>query len=512
MRTNKHHGSYLMGAEPNWANVLLIQCLSRRFVHDLDTDEELSDLEDSEDDESFLEDENDENLLEDENDENLLEGDNDSDDSSESSFRESKGNGKSVSKELSTMFSEEEMEDLSVISGWEPPTRYGENVESEFWVFMDREKSKGTIIAGLEQVQTKRSSTAFKRSWHAADFHPGAAEKRKEAEVIVKHMVEYIRKTKSTFKYFRTLRFLDVHPDRNRRTGRDACEAYAMAKLFFPTDFLSSEQGILHKDSLLLNQAERARNPPARRPHTSNKYQPKSFFEEWDTYRKERGRHAPYPTEWDVVTRPIIAKLYKAGIIGNSYIPEWALPGKAMAAKGPTGERDLYIDLRCVQDDIIFPRDVQHPPSKEYQMTQARRFAKDHPGARFAALRLWSAPHFYPLMVGLDRRHFQAFEDAVGRAWEWNFVPKDMPFSETSIHHTASLRLKPYKRQFGEKVVLRRDLFLVMGVDEEDLLMLTSAVIFAVQTEPWRLEIDLWRSFGNVDLGFLEGLGEEWLD
>ncbi len=60
-----------------------------------------------------------------------------------------------------------------------------------------------------------------------------------------------------------------------------------------------------------------------------------------------------------------------------------------------------------------------------------------------------------------------------------------------------------------------RDLFIVMGEDEADLLKYTTAAIFMIQTEPWRLEVDLWRSFMNVDLDFLEwadGLGSGWLD
>ena len=51
-----------------------------------------------------------------------------------------------------------------------------------------------------------------------------------------------------------------------------------------------------------------------------------------------------------------------------------------------------------------------------------------------------------------------------------------------------------------------------MGEDEEDLLKYATAATFAIVGEPWRLEVDLWRSFVNVDMGFLENLKEEWLD
>ena len=60
--------------------------------------------------------------------------------------------------------------------------------------------------------------------------------------------------------------------------------------------------------------------------------------------------------------------------------------------------------------------------------------------------------------------------------------------------------------------MVRRDFFLFMGVDEQDLQKMATAVTFATQTRPWRLEVDLWRSSVNVDLAFVEGLAEEWLE
>ncbi|KAL8682036.1 MAG: hypothetical protein Q9186_001912 [Xanthomendoza sp. 1 TL-2023] len=117
--------------------------------------------------------------------------------------------------------------------------------------------------------------------------------------------------------------------------------------------------------------------------------------------------------------------------------------------------------------------------------------------------------------MGLDRRAMTAFTDALGRGWEWNFVPKDMPFSETSLHHAASARITQFRMQFQDRVLHVRDLFVVMGTDEEDALKMTTAAMFAITSEPWRLEVDLWRSFVNVDVPFLEwvdGMGVGWLD
>ncbi|KAL8682037.1 MAG: hypothetical protein Q9186_001913 [Xanthomendoza sp. 1 TL-2023] len=84
------------------------------------------------------------------------------------------------------------------------------------------------------------------------------------------------------------------------------------------------------------------------------------------------------PQDWDIAIRPIIARLYKAGIIGPTFTPDKHIPGKAMAVPtGPDGARDLYIDLRLIQEDVSFPRYINHPLSKSWLLTQIRKFATD---------------------------------------------------------------------------------------------------------------------------------------
>ena len=70
----------------------------------------------------------------------------------------------------------------------------------------------------------------------------------------------------------------------------------------------------------------------------------------------------------------------------------------------------------------------------------------------------------------------------------------------------------PFKRLWKHKVEVRRDGILVMAEGEDELRRLVTGVIYAVQRRPWFREIDLWRSFVNVDLDFLEQLEERWLD
>ncbi|KAB5546808.1 hypothetical protein GE09DRAFT_192302 [Coniochaeta sp. 2T2.1] len=188
-------------------------------------------------------------------------------------------------------------------------------------------------------------------------------------------------------------------------------------------------------------------------------------------------------------------------------------------------------------------------------LATARSFATKHNSPRFALLRLWSAPHFYPLMMMMPNRHHMSFLDPCGRAWEWKFLPKDMPHSEWSIHNTVRLRLgclwqaimgvsdaelaaaaaasrkaktaksfwskdekwKPDDKwnygtcELDERVAHRGDLILVMGTDELDLMKWGTAVTLALQTKPWLREVDLWKSFVNVDLPFLESLDPYWL-
>jgi hypothetical protein len=87
-----------------------------------------------------------------------------------------------------------------------------------------------------------------------------------------------------------------------------------------------------------------------------------------------------------------------------------------------------------------------------------------------------------------------------------------MPFSEFSIHNIARSRVERFQRLFGQKVIVCRDAYLVMGETEDECHKFSCAVTFAVQTRPWRLEVDLWRSFVNVTGEFLESLPDRWLD
>jgi hypothetical protein len=321
---------------------------------------------------------------------------------------------------------------------------------------------------------------------------------------------------------FELCKFMDMAPlfTQERRTVDDAFSAYAAVALFFDSKaFLDSEKGHVFKDSNLIDQAERAKHVPDRRTHKSNKTMPKSFWEEWDRLRKDNNREEDdhtydiMPLEWRKAMRPAIIRLFKAGIIQNSYAA--SAEGCATAAAEPGRPLDLYIDWRMnmphaqVLSHLVDPA----PFDRAYLLDKARKFKDKHGSACFSALRMWSAPHFYPLMLGIDKRKMVAFLDDRERLWEFKFIPKDMPYSEWSVHQQLSLRLEPYRKMLKkEQVIVARDLILVMGEDRKECRRLSEGVTWAVTTRPWRLEIDFWRSFVGVDLAFLEGLDEKWLE
>lgn len=227
------------------------------------------------------------------------------------------------------------------------------------------------------------------------------------------------------------------------------------------------------------------------------------------------------------LTRTHRTAVYAAGVIQPAYLQNdpQVVPGIATANTEPhrPGELDLFIefaDRYHILSNLQFPPNYVHPHEWPDLLEAAWEFAKGGPGKtsesggepRFAVLRLWSAPHFYPLMIRHDNRRIASFLDPLGRAWEWKYIPKDGFSSEWSIYNTVRLRLDLLQKQFGDRVVHRGDIILVMGADAADLLRYSVAVTFAIQTKPWYREFDLWKSFVNVDLEFLEGLDPYWLD
>ncbi|KAL1655727.1 hypothetical protein SLS61_001751 [Didymella pomorum] len=377
-------------------------------------------------------------------------------------------------------------------------------MEADFYRHIDRQKSK-----------------VFKQSFHLGDVSPLALQRYVEHKYMVDAMDIYIMENgtldPAPFELCKTMRMAPLFRE-ERRISDDAFSAYAAISIFYSgTAFLDSKFGEPWRDTKLINQAERALHPPDRRTHKSNKTMPKEFWKDWDALMKKEERNLGdviddiYPMPWRKALRPIVVKLFKAGVICASYAGSAA--GIAIAGSEPGRALDLYIDYRV---GIPHARIVSHlhdptPMDRHFIVSKTNAFAADYPDARFSVLRLWSAPHFYPLMLGIDKRLMCSFLDDRGRCWEWKFIPKDMPYSEWSVHQQLSLRIQPYDYVWGSQVWIAKDLIVVMGKDAKECRRFSEAATWAVQTKPWRLEVDFWRSFVGVDAAFLEGLDERWL-
>ncbi|CAG9978536.1 unnamed protein product [Clonostachys byssicola] len=307
----------------------------------------------------------------------------------------------------------------------------------------------------------------------------------------------------------------------------DIVRAFATMAMFFPelevttlvTKFIRSDQCESFRNSLLFNPRERGKTQPDRRTRTSQKLRDSKFWDEWNKVWDAEGYYTEnIPLEWNIAIRPIIAKLYRAGVITPTYAENDRLIilGVATANTEPhrPGKLDLFINYHNPYCEFVpgLPPNYTPPDRWPVLLPLAQKFASKHEGARFALLRLWSAPHFYPLMVGPNNRSNTTFLDGVGRPWEFRFVPKDMLATESMIHTIVQTRLKFIHKQVGDQVAHRGDLILVMAEDSKQLFKYATAVTFALQTRPWIREVDLWKSFVNVELDVLEGLDPYWWD
>ncbi|KAG8162053.1 hypothetical protein KVR01_007818 [Diaporthe batatas] len=401
-------------------------------------------------------------------------------------------------------------------------------------------------LSQLELMERDRSYS-FKESFHLGDLEPGARDKYVESmRIIIGLQKASSVKTAGTEWAWFCLDILDRlglqawcddydpnphSPWPHRYLAQDVTQAFVTMGLFFPKlevtklvrDFLDSEQGSQFKISGIFDPVARSRMIPDRRSRTSQTRRPKSFFKELEELEsREESMVDICPMSWSTAVRPIIATLYRAGIIqpSNTQPHPDCVPGRAYAAEEPhrPGKLDFFVRYKRHQ-----PLSVPPVPSMEDWpdlLESAQAFSKENPGAKFSLLRLWSAPHFYPMMVHYDTRHVMAFVDSRDRSWEFKLLPKDLEESEKRAMHLTSSRMGVVVEAAREHdgvdlsghFVPRGDAILVMAESEEELLRLSTIATFAMQTKPWLREVDLWKSFVNVELDFLQGLDPSWLD
>lgn len=325
-------------------------------------------------------------------------------DPSLSAFRETKAVGNRPPKQRPTIMT---------------PRGEIEDMKEEWDLFIDR---------------TRASS--FKEAWHKADLESGAQDRYAETQKILKAYVEFFAKgTKSSWapsmleRQFMLMLLLEIHPSVHRRIKRDMTFANALVTFFFQQDnpFFSSEEGLPWKNSALFNQAERAKHVPDVRSSHSNRTRPASQWEEWDKIRQsvmKSGNGAllwasdKYPQEWKYITRPTIAHLYRHGLLAPRYKPEYS--GCAVCLEEPErpDKPELYFDFREDAQEMKPRQPMQDPLAVTPLLETARDYASKNPDAYFSVIRIWSAPHFWPLMLGYDNRDGTSFADDTGRTWE----------------------------------------------------------------------------------------------
>jgi hypothetical protein len=382
--------------------------------------------------------------------------------------------------------------------------------KEEWAIFMDSERA-----------------SSFKKIWHAADLEPGAVDRWNRYRRLAKGLEDWVPEhPKQAMHYFlrdmkavlqMLTRLGHGRDDTRFREIRDMRRAQALVSLFTDPDldFFNSKEGMSFKGiPLLIQQARADAVPDTRTPH-SNKMRPKTHWREWDAIPVEHtadGILLPdTPKHWGITLQPKIAHLYKEGVLSPSYDEASSGPAVCITEPGREGKPDLYFDWRHLLDDVDMPPTLQDPTRVAPLLEQAQEYAsKVGPRATFSVLRVWSAPHFWPLMLGHDNRRNTSFTDGCERTWEWLFIPKDMPYSEWSIHKTVRMRLEPYGSYFKQNVVHKRDMVLIMARDPGDCRDLTAAAVWALETRPWRVEVDPWKSWWNVDVAFLQGLDDAW--
>jgi hypothetical protein len=227
-----------------------------------------------------------------------------------------------------------------------------------------------------------------------------------------------------------------------------------------------------------------------------------------------------------------LSVVYAAGIVTPSYEAEDRNGYPAVALQeSESHPLDFYVDMRPFPIDKADEKRIRAEMERWPDLrARAKEFSQTRPNARFAVLRTWSNPYFWPCMCNLEKRAATAFNDGIDRGWLFKFVPKDMPEGEWSIHTSLERQFSQYqeplkvnatfmpgfsRKRFSkaeERVILRRDIVLVMAEDEDDCLKMATGTTYAMQSYPWLREVDLWKSFVNVDIDVVERLDKYWLE
>lgn len=293
-----------------------------------------------------------------------------------------------------------------------------EDVERSFAIHLDRERAN-----------------VFKPQWHVADFEPGALDRYHDTlgfMALSKAINGISRLTHA--RAFKLLCWLDCHPCEHRLVRRDMQDTLAYVGMFFPDITGLPEKGedraigVIrewrsenHTQSKLFDNEWKAAQPSYSRDWRSSALTSKEWYDQAFELTKTR----KIWKQSDAIVRPQLAKLYKAGIIAPYH--GRSPPGRAYAATDTlSNEKTMYLDYRETPNPITKQMLGSITDWRYVDLIQiARQYRTYKPDARFALLRVWSHSHFWPLMVGYDKRDLVSFEDPIGRVWRWKFYPKE---------------------------------------------------------------------------------------
>ncbi|KAK4178015.1 hypothetical protein QBC36DRAFT_299732 [Triangularia setosa] len=215
-----------------------------------------------------------------------------------------------------------------------------------------------------------------------------------------------------------------INPWPHRYILEDIVQAFITMSLFFPNvevtstvqDYLQSEEGQTFRNSKIFDPEACRPVRPDSRTRTSCTYRPKKFWDEWENnvYTGDDFYIDAFPFDWNMAIRPTIAK---PGMVGSACIefhPD-VVPGFATVNTEEhwPGKLDLFITysntdrfVKSIPPSIIDYRDWLEllPAARKYAVNCKTKTP------RFALFHLWSAPHFYTLMM-LPMRQAVSFLD-----------------------------------------------------------------------------------------------------
>lgn len=215
-----------------------------------------------------------------------------------------------------------------------------------------------------------------------------------------------------------------LHIHARPKVWNDMVHALTTMSVFFGSPASKSALSEMAAETMarIADSKTRAKDPPNRRTCISNPGWPQEWWEQVDAAAKEMRRtKAVYHRDWDIVVRPSMAQWYRAGVIAPAFLSR--TPGVAVAITEPGRNPDVYFYFRRTKHYWPNFRGLTNKWGKKmvdpYEidlLTHAKAYSVFHQNGRFALLRVWSHPHFWPLMPGPENRFETSFEDSVRRS------------------------------------------------------------------------------------------------